>query len=346
MKRLIKHQLLSVACFAVLVLLPAFAFAQVAGKLTKVEGSVDILKSGAAAAVPAKMGDGLSIGDILRTKSNSSAEITFIDNSVMAVGPKSRLGIEEYLYKPEENKRVASVKLERGRTGFNVPKPVFAAEGSKFEMKTKTATAGVRGTAGILVSGTVERVYIKEGVVEFANPLGKVTVTAGKVGEVIAGQPPTTRPFSDKELRKQEEGTKGGGKSSDKKSEGDSKQGEKTAQGSGEGSSEGKSSDKQSEGKSEQGEQAAAKSEGGTSQSGATAAGDTSSASAAASADVATATASIPSAAGNSGLTTASQSGGVTGASVTNQQLKNVLDPTQSTGEIINTKRRIIITHQ
>ena len=186
-------------------MLPAMAMAQVAGKLTKVSGRVDILRVGTTAAAAVTLNEEVSIGDIVRTKSDGTAEITFIDNSIMTVGPRSRLGIEEYLYKSEENKRVASLKLLRGRAGFTVAKPVYTAAGSKFEMQTKTAVAGVRGTEGLLITGAIERVYVKEGVVEFKNPLGAVTVTAGHVGEVFYGGTPTVRPFSGSEFNKQTE---------------------------------------------------------------------------------------------------------------------------------------------
>ena len=180
------------------------AEAQVAGKITKVEGRVDILRAAAAAAVPARAGDTVNVGDILRTKSDGKAEITFIDNSIMTVGPKSRLGIDEYLYKADEEKRSASLKLYRGRTGFQIPKPVYPAEGSKFEMKTRTAVAGVRGTEGILYTDGIERVYVKEGVIEFKNPIGSVTVSKGEVGEVFYGRAPVERPYSEREYQQQE----------------------------------------------------------------------------------------------------------------------------------------------
>src|SRR5208283_3365004 len=199
--------LFSIICLAVM--LPAMAMAQVAGKLTKVSGRVDILRVGTTAAAAVTLHEEVSIGDIVRTKSDGTAEITFIDNSIMTVGPRSRLGIEEYLYKSEENKRVASLKLLRGRAGFTVAKPVYTAAGSKFEMQTKTAVAGVRGTEGLLITGAIERVYVKEGVVEFKNPLGAVTVTAGHVGEVFYGGTPTVRPFSGSEFNKQEQGLNG-----------------------------------------------------------------------------------------------------------------------------------------
>lgn len=177
---------------------------QIAGKITRIEGRVDILRAGAIAAVPAKMGDVVNVGDILRTKSDGKAEITFIDNTAITVGPKSRLGIEEYLYKADEEKRSASLKLYRGRTGFQIPKPVYPAEGSKFEMKTRTAVAGVRGTEGILYTDGVERVYVKEGVIEFRNPLGSVIVSKGEVGEIFHGRAPVERPYSEREYHQQE----------------------------------------------------------------------------------------------------------------------------------------------
>lgn len=193
--------------------------AQAAGKLTKVAGRVDVLRVGTAAAVTVKPGDTVNVGDIIRTKSDGKAEITFIDNSVMTVGPKSRLGIDEYLFKPAEKKRAASLKLYRGKTGFIIPKPVYHASGSKFEMKTRTAVAGVRGTEGILYTDGVERVYVKKGVVNFSNPLGSVVVTAGKVGEAVTGAPPSERPYSEREYKKQQEGTTPPAKAPDKKTE-------------------------------------------------------------------------------------------------------------------------------
>jgi len=199
---------LLISLILIAVLLPSMALAQVAGKLTKVVGTVDILRAGTTVAIPATLNAEVSVGDIVRTKSDGQAEITFIDDSVMTLGPRSRLGIQEYLYKSDENKRVASLKLHRGKAGFTVPKPVYAAEGSKFEMQTRTAVAGVRGTEGLLFTGVIERVYVSKGVVEFKNPLGAVIVNAGNVGEIQYGRAPSVRPYSGTEFQKQREGVK------------------------------------------------------------------------------------------------------------------------------------------
>lgn len=186
-------------------IVPALSLSEEVGKITRVEGRADILRVGKTAAEVVKIEEAVSIGDIVRTKSDGRVELTFVDNTVMKVGPKSRLGIDEYLFKPEEGKRSASLTLYRGKSGFDIWKADFPAEGNKFEMKTRTAIAGVRGTIGLLFTGNIERVYVKEGKIEFSNPLGSVLVTSGMVGEIISGRVPVERPFRASEYNKQEE---------------------------------------------------------------------------------------------------------------------------------------------
>ena len=186
-------------------IVPELSFSEVIGNITRVEGRADIMRVGKTAAETLKIEEAVSIGDIVRTKSDGRVEITFVDKTVMMVGPKSRLGIDEYLFKPEEGKRSASLKLYRGKTGFDIWKADFPADGNKFEMKTRTAIAGVRGTSGLLFTGNIERVYVKEGTIEFSNPLGSVLVTSGRVGEIVNGGAPVERPFSASEYDRQEE---------------------------------------------------------------------------------------------------------------------------------------------
>lgn len=202
----LRRYIILIGCMLLSVLTPALALSREVGRITKTEGGVNILRAGQSAAEAVKVEDTVSIGDILRTKSDGSAEITFIDKSVMKVGPRSRLGVDEYLFKPDEGKRSASLKLFRGKAGFNIWKANFPAEGNKFEMKTRTAIAGVRGTEGILYTDGVERVYVKEGKIEFSNPLGSVMVTAGRVGEVLSGMAPVERAYRESEYNRYDEG--------------------------------------------------------------------------------------------------------------------------------------------
>lgn len=179
------------------------AFAEQAGTATKVEGRADILRSGQARAIDLKTGDAVNVGDIVRTLSNGRVEITFVDNSTINLGPRGRLGIDTYLFRPSEEKRTVDLKLYRGRMGFNVPKAVYAGSGSKFEMRTRTAVAGVRGTGGLLISGLISRCYTTGGLLWFGNPMGSVMVGVGQVASAQLGLMPTVRPFTPGEFNRE-----------------------------------------------------------------------------------------------------------------------------------------------
>ena len=87
---------LLVAALALVMALAAVAAADAVGHLTMATGQVDLLKGGKLPAVALKVNDKVSPGDIIRTKSMSRAQITFIDNSVLTISPDSRIAIAEY----------------------------------------------------------------------------------------------------------------------------------------------------------------------------------------------------------------------------------------------------------
>jgi hypothetical protein len=141
---------LSLALVAVLVLLGLIlprgaAAVDVVGRVTQVEGRVDLLKGGKLPAIPAKLQDRVEPGDVLRTKSLSRAQITFIDNSVLTISPESRMAIEEYMFDAAQGKRRAVLQLFQG-LAHAVIHQVFKVEEPDFVVKTQTALLGVRGT--------------------------------------------------------------------------------------------------------------------------------------------------------------------------------------------------------
>jgi len=125
--------------------LVAAAPAEVVGRLTLVEGRVDLLKGGQLPANAAKLEDPMELGDVLRTKSLSKANITFVDNTVITISPESRIAIEEYMFDPAKGKRNAVLQLFHGMALAVVSK-IFKAEQPDFVIKTHTAIMGVRGT--------------------------------------------------------------------------------------------------------------------------------------------------------------------------------------------------------
>lgn len=191
-------------------MLPAVACAEEAGFIAKIEGKVDIYRSGASQAVPAMLNDTVSIGDVIRTKSGGKVEIHFIDNTVLRLASGSRLKIDKYVFNPDKTRQSAAVTLFRGKLRAIVTKassvvPVSSAT-STFNINTPTAVAGVLGTdLFVYHENGVTGVLFKDGhgtVFNANNPAGAVSVSAGQVTFVTGGDAPPLepRPATDLEL--------------------------------------------------------------------------------------------------------------------------------------------------
>lgn len=121
------------------------AGAAAVGRFTLVEGRVDLLKDGNLPAVAVKVDDAVGSGDVIRTKSLSRAQITFIDNSTLTISPESRIAIEEFTFNAAQSKRSAVLKIFQG-LALAVVNKIVKAEEPDFVVKTNTAIVGVRGT--------------------------------------------------------------------------------------------------------------------------------------------------------------------------------------------------------
>ena len=149
--------------------------ADVAGRLTQVEGRIDILRGGKLPAIPVKLNDGVQVGDVLRTKSMSKAQITFSDNSTMTISPESRVAVEAYMFDSTQNKRNAVVQLFQGLAQVVVSKIYKSAE-PDFVVKTQTAIMGVRGTDfGVRIHPNSSDVLNFEGLLQVGNNLPEVS---------------------------------------------------------------------------------------------------------------------------------------------------------------------------
>ncbi|MBI4949332.1 MAG: FecR domain-containing protein [Deltaproteobacteria bacterium] len=121
------------------------------GYISKLDGKADLTRAGSAQAVTARQGDKVSVGDVVRTKPGSKAELTFNDKTVVRLAPESRVKIDEYLFNPDGGRKKASLYLFRGKVRGVVSTfkkkviPVSISE-STFNIQTPTAIAGVRGT--------------------------------------------------------------------------------------------------------------------------------------------------------------------------------------------------------
>ena len=130
---------------ALIMMISAVAVAGVVGHLTQLEGRVDLLKGGNLPAIPLKVDDTVEPGDVIRTKSLSKAQITFIDNSILTLSQDARIAVEEFTFDPDQGKRHAVLEMFQG-LALAVVNKILKAEEPDFVIKTQTAIVGVRGT--------------------------------------------------------------------------------------------------------------------------------------------------------------------------------------------------------
>jgi hypothetical protein len=169
---------------SLLLALPAAALAEVVGHLTQVEGRVELLKGGKLPGLAGKVQDGVEPGDVLRTKSLSRAQITFMDNTRLTLSPESRIAIEEYAFDPAKGKRSAMLQLFQGLAHFMVTQ-VFKAQEPDFLVKTHTGVLGVRGTDfGIQLSPNDSTFLNFEGLVRVGNIFPEVGGTFKKADKI------------------------------------------------------------------------------------------------------------------------------------------------------------------
>lgn len=117
--------------------------------------------------------------DIIKTEANSKVKIRLIDNTLITLGKNSALNIEEYLY---DTKVPANSK-----TNLNFFKGAFKTitgnigkiNPSKFKLKTKSASIGIRGTK---IIGNEKQIACTEGEIEVMI-FGKKFIL--KEGEII-----------------------------------------------------------------------------------------------------------------------------------------------------------------
>lgn len=137
--------LVSLLLICFLVVCPLYAQAAPVGNFIQVEGPVDILKGGKIPGVPVKVQEAVDVGDVVRTKTQSRAQIKFVDETVLTIAPESRITIEDYMFDAARGERQAVVGVLKGLVHTAVGKVYPKAE-PDFIMKTHTAVLGVRGT--------------------------------------------------------------------------------------------------------------------------------------------------------------------------------------------------------
>lgn len=132
----------------------------------------------------------LHAGQRLQTGSLSGATLTFYDGSVATIGPDAELWIDALNANPDDV-RVIALTQWAGITDHKVAKS--EAEGSRYEVRTPTATSVARGTefTVMMTADLSTRVNVDEGAVDVTGQESTVLTVAGQTTAVSAGETPT-----------------------------------------------------------------------------------------------------------------------------------------------------------
>lgn len=108
-----------------------------------VEGSVSVKRS--SETLPLKPRDRLFKNDIVITGEKSGIGLIFHDGSVLSLGEKSYLRIDEFIFKPSEQQFKFKLSMDKGSALFESGK-IGTLAPEAFEFKIPEGTVGIRGT--------------------------------------------------------------------------------------------------------------------------------------------------------------------------------------------------------
>lgn len=112
-------------------------------QLKVVRGSVHVERHGQR--IPAGIGTHLQATDIVVTGADGAAGITFIDNSLLSMGPNSVLAIERYAFNSTTHEGLFESSLRKGTLSV-VSGKIAKQSPDAMKVKTPSSILGVRGT--------------------------------------------------------------------------------------------------------------------------------------------------------------------------------------------------------
>jgi len=153
----------------------------------------------------AKINTEICAGDTVSAGADSRAKIVMVDGNELNISPDSKMTIEGYEYQPDQGQKKVLLNVLFGKVRANVKQkyddqPKDSTSNS-FQVKTKSAVAGVRGTDFLTsfdnTSGKSEVVTFS-GKVDVGQPgpngqiANAVSVGAGQKTSAAPNQPPST----------------------------------------------------------------------------------------------------------------------------------------------------------
>ncbi len=131
-----------VAVCVALALSPAAFAAEPIGQIKTATGNASIERAGAT--TPAAIGERVFESDTIVT-TDGTVGITFVDNSMMSLGPRTRLSLDQFKFDRTTHAGTFNASLKRGTLAVKSGQIVRQTPGA-MRLKTPAALLGVRGT--------------------------------------------------------------------------------------------------------------------------------------------------------------------------------------------------------
>lgn len=140
--------------FALFLSSTAGAAEALVGKVVSLQGKVVARVDGAAGGVlkmrMLKPGDPVYRKDLINTSSDGSVKILFKDDSITDIGPSTLFKVAKFEKSEDSENRQVELNLEYGKVRTSVNRKV--GPGGRFQLRTRAATMGVRGTEFYVMS--------------------------------------------------------------------------------------------------------------------------------------------------------------------------------------------------
>lgn len=124
---------------------------RVVGIANETRGVVENYHEGMPESEVVQRGGKVYVNDRIVTGEASKVQIIFRDDSVITLSPNSELVIDANVFDQRSGRRESVMSLLQGKIR-SVVGEAYSKNNSKFEIHTRTATAGVRGTENIVES--------------------------------------------------------------------------------------------------------------------------------------------------------------------------------------------------
>ncbi len=185
----------TILLFIITLCIPMQAWADNVGDVVSVRGNAFVERKNKN--IEAKINLAILEKDSILTGDKSRVKILFRDDSILTLGPMSRLVIRQYLYNSKDRRSDSIYDLLDGKLRAVVGSPGF-------KVRTPTAFAAARGTVFLVrydSKAGLTKIAVIEGEVMVKNidsgVGGKQTLTMGQMTSVSTGKPPTVpTPFN------------------------------------------------------------------------------------------------------------------------------------------------------